>query len=1150
MEGNFSRITFKASKQYNRVLMQQGRVQLDADWNDMMDEITYAHQSAIRNLFGENGVPFNHAGFRTFAQNSLNFNGKSDYIDLGPRFSLSNGNFLIETLVCPRWGGSGGTILSKFKTEARENYRGEYRLLIKYNGTLIFQRLERTAETRESSATTEQKTDRPPQFFLRTLEVPEAIEFGQFVRIAIVSYGTALLLFIDDRLVAGEIDLEPGVEARDIPFAIGAQFANNYPTHFFDGFISEIHLAEVLNPRELEQQALQLELSRLQKRSLWSLLQNRDNLLSEWEGDSPEQKSAPRAIAPPIFLSQGVAYAAGILCYNETDIPLYEQPDLPPTALPPIETLSGSYLLYLDVWLRYISDINDPSIREVALGGASTTGRSKIVWQVKLLPLDRGDAKVQWVEKFKHLLESHGDRGWLKARHHPHIHLAGNYLYRFEIHNPGFICGTPPSSQVTAPILKVKAIAATCVEVLEGELDFWEIGQWVEIAIEVSGQTLEELVKIVELDLDRNRVVFEEIDLAIAIGQTYSLRPIATLKWSRENGSIAYAIERIKDEVVTITTLHQGPPALQIGDWLEIADDAYILADRIQHLYQIQSIDPAIDAPTFNLTLNPPPLPHVGCDRSQHPFVRRWDQKTANWQQEAESGQTIPKQIELRDGVIPLQKGWLDIENGIQIQFEAEGFYQKRNYWWTPARQITQNIEWPLNENSQPEFRPPHGIKHHYMPLSLVDFKNQHSVEIIDDLRNIVSTPGDWLSKGGGTITGNLAVEGDVEVEGEMLVRRNVTVGRLYGQLAADIVDTPQIVMGAITPEKLAADIGYIPPHYYLLGSTPLPPSGYQETGLYLNIPVSIKARAWQTSKTLMPKGGRVYVAVIRDSIYCLWDTGELWAYQPNNPDRSWSEKTRMPAPERKAFDVGVLQGKLYAIGGYLTEEPHAGEKTGLNYEYDPDRDRWYTDRAKMPTPRSHLGIGVVGDKLYAIGGQTSCLWGLLPNVTTGANEAYDPISNRWSRENPLPRARSAFGIGEDGGALYLFGGQHKWFFGIWGKQKVPWSDAFAPLGEQWYKQTPLPNAISHMGVGVIDGQFHIIGGTTSRHPQDTNLVYDPRTRVWQQAASLAIARKSFGTAVVDGAIYVLGGITPNGLTSSIEKAIVNSVFYIHQKQP
>ena len=36
MSGDYSRKTFKPKRNYSGVLMQQGRVQLDADWNEQL----------------------------------------------------------------------------------------------------------------------------------------------------------------------------------------------------------------------------------------------------------------------------------------------------------------------------------------------------------------------------------------------------------------------------------------------------------------------------------------------------------------------------------------------------------------------------------------------------------------------------------------------------------------------------------------------------------------------------------------------------------------------------------------------------------------------------------------------------------------------------------------------------------------------------------------------------------------------------------------------------------------------------------------------------------------------------------------------------------------------------------------------------------
>jgi hypothetical protein len=90
-------------------------------------------------------------------------------------------------------------------------------------------------------------------------------------------------------------------------------------------------------------------------------------------------------------ISAGRAYVDGIVCENEADaLALTAQPDLPNLQLP---TAAGRYLAYLDVWEREITALDDPNIREVALGGADTCTRRKTVWQVKLLAADAAGGK-------------------------------------------------------------------------------------------------------------------------------------------------------------------------------------------------------------------------------------------------------------------------------------------------------------------------------------------------------------------------------------------------------------------------------------------------------------------------------------------------------------------------------------------------------------------------------------------------------------------------------------------------------------------------------------------------------------------------------------------------------------------------------------
>ena len=48
----------------------------------------------------------------------------------------------------------------------------------------------------------------------------------------------------------------------------------------------------------------------------------------------------------------------------------------------------GKHIVYLDVWERDISYLEEPYILEPALQGVDTTTRKKLVWQVKSLPID------------------------------------------------------------------------------------------------------------------------------------------------------------------------------------------------------------------------------------------------------------------------------------------------------------------------------------------------------------------------------------------------------------------------------------------------------------------------------------------------------------------------------------------------------------------------------------------------------------------------------------------------------------------------------------------------------------------------------------------------------------------------------------------
>jgi hypothetical protein len=128
-----------------------------------------------------------------------------------------------------------------------------------------------------------------------------------------------------------------------------------------------------------------------------------------------------------------------------------------PVSPPPLPE-TGPFQIYLDVWERAITYAEDDSIREVALGGADTAARSKLVWQVKWQPTTAGAAG----QLSCGTPPPPPPRGWLQAMAkqsspstnpciiNPNAAYTGpeNQLYRVEINRSG-TAGTVSGSSAT-----------------------------------------------------------------------------------------------------------------------------------------------------------------------------------------------------------------------------------------------------------------------------------------------------------------------------------------------------------------------------------------------------------------------------------------------------------------------------------------------------------------------------------------------------------------------------------------------------------------------------------------------------------------------------------------------------------------------------
>lgn len=368
------------------------------------------------------------------------------------------------------------------------------------------------------------------------------------------------------------------------------------------------------------------------------------------EGDDLGFKISQDSDNKNFNIGPGRYYVDGILCENDAENVTYQtQVDYPH---PPELSKDVPYLVYLDVWERHITALEDDYIREKALGGPDTASRAKVVWQVKVEEMENNDEnngnpcqiiRDKWKENWEKRWQS-TNRGLLKAR----------------VKRPE----DSTDSCLTAPEAKYR------------------------------GQ---------ENQLYR-----------IEIHQGGSAKEGATFKWSRDNGSVACKVLKKLSDTELIVEKAIG---FEPGIWIELSNDEQELRGEPGALVKLIKVE----GDCFTLEL---PVSRPDKIRDEWPTkARRWDQR----------GDAILV-TEGKD-----EKNWLEIENGIEIQFNPppEGepphpphTYRTGDYWLIPARAATGDIEWPVtmdnngkpelvNSNKDPASQEPFGIEHHYAPLAI-----------------------------------------------------------------------------------------------------------------------------------------------------------------------------------------------------------------------------------------------------------------------------------------------------------------------------------------------------------------------------------------------------------------------------------------------
>ena len=280
---------------------------------------------------------------------------------------------------------------------------------------------------------------------------------------------------------------------------------------------------------------------------------------------------------PELYLHAGQYYATGYSCTLDETISFEKQPYFPGAADHKRAALSNKdaqrWLVYLVVWERQLTTIEDPDLAEPSLGGADTTTRTQLVWQVKTLRLAEHHVN-------KHTLVELPEWQRLVRIHNIPIQMNQGYaleneLFRIEIHT-GNDEGEP-----------------------EGAYDQETMRQ--------------------------------------------GSKP-ATWKWSRDNASIAFPLQDIRQVEtsagikdnhsleILLATDQRLQEQLRNGDCVELDCDDWVLNGRPGWLGTISQVE----SPDENgqqrlmITVSRPVTKSEDLtflrDPKRHPLVRRWDQ--------------------------------------------------------------------------------------------------------------------------------------------------------------------------------------------------------------------------------------------------------------------------------------------------------------------------------------------------------------------------------------------------------------------------------------------------------------------------------------------------------------------------------------------
>lgn len=213
-----------------------------------------------------------------------------------------------------------------------------------------------------------------------------------------------------------------------------------------------------------------------------------------------------------------------------------------------------------------------------------------------------------------------------------------------------------------------------------------------------------------------------------------------------------------------------------------------------------------------------------------------------------------------------------------------------------------------------------------------------------------------------------------------------------------------------------------------------------------------------------------------------------------------WTTVAPMIYP-RNRLGVGVIDQYIYAIGGSCGQQLYASVE---RYSATSDTEAW-VEVAPMHTPRIGLAVCTHSRLLYAIGGFDG-------HRRLADVETYNPDTNTWKREKPLLVGRSGAAAAPLAECIYVVGGYAS--DSVEGPMQLDLVERYDTFTQQWSFVRSLNVRRSALSCVTLDKQLFAIGGYDGKNFSSVVEVYDPEKDEWTFGKSLAKERSGHGCAL------------------------------------